>query len=289
MTKRIEIKFGYRPRDWHFDASDIHVEPLCEFNDVVAMVEASNQVDGEWFYPPFQKIFAPYQIPPTHVMHIEDEANGRELGELAIAVIGLLEGMRLIPEEWVHFYRAPIKPHTISDLVCGKTEIEKVIRIVQSFWKANQDTEVRRCLFGAIHWLLFSESYVHEFEKFAAHYIVLDSCFWLHAKIKGSPKKKPPHAKLPSVLAQAYAIPEPSWATMRDKDCELSQLRNEFFHQGWYAGHPIGFAHAEFNPRITLQLNAFNTRLILGILGVDCSYVKSPVNTRQMHGLGLSS
>ncbi len=244
-------------------------------------------VEGQWFYPPFQKTFAPFQILSTHVMHIENETNGRELGELAIADIGLLEGMRLIPEEWVHFYRAPVKPHTLFDLICGKTEIEEVIRIAQTFWKANHAQEVRRCLFGAIHWLLFSESYVHEFEQFAAQYIVLDSCFWLHTKIKGGPKL--PHSERPSFLAQAYKIADISWATMRGKDCELSQLRNEFFHEGRYTGHPIGFALTEFNPPIILQLGAFNTRLILGILDVDCSYVKSPVDTRQMYRLGIST
>src|SRR5665647_990342 len=122
MTKSIEIKFGYWPRNWHIDSSNIQAEPLPEFEDVVAKVAASSQVEGTWLYPPFKKNLPPYQIPPTHVMHIANEANGRELGELAIAVVGLLEGMRLIPEEWVHFYRAAIEPHTLSDLVCGKTE-----------------------------------------------------------------------------------------------------------------------------------------------------------------------
>jgi hypothetical protein len=287
MSERVEIKFGYWPRFWGFDASEIHVEPLSEFNEVVAMVENSKQVKDKWLYPPVQKTFAPYKIPPTHVMQIESTEDSRELGELAITLVGLLEGLRLIPEEWVHFYRAAIKTHALSELVCREIEIEKVMCILQNFWQKNQGKEIRRCFFGAIHWLLFSESYVNQFERFAAQYIVLDSCFWLHRNLNGLSGQRR-HAEIPSFLAQTYGIPEPSWATMLpDNTCELSRLRNEFFHEGRYGGQPIGFALTQFNPPITLQLNAFNTRLILGILGVDCSYVKSPVDTRQMHGLGL--
>ena len=105
MTEGVEIKFGYWPRDWNFNALDIHVEPLSEFNEVVALVEKSKQVEGKWLYPPVQKTFSPYKIPPTHVMQIESKENSRELGEIAITLVGLLEGLRLIPEEWVHFYR----------------------------------------------------------------------------------------------------------------------------------------------------------------------------------------
>ncbi|MCK9374982.1 MAG: hypothetical protein M0P73_02415 [Syntrophobacterales bacterium] len=289
MTNIIEIKFGYWPQKLHIHSSNIQAEPLPEFEDVVSKVSGSSQVDGSWFYPDFQKTLPAYQIPPTHVLHIANEANGRELGELAIAVIGLLEGMRLIPEEWVHFYRAAIKLHTLSDLSCGKGEIEEVLQITQTFWKLNHAQDIRRCLFGAIHWLLFSESYIHEFERFAAQYIVLDSCFWLHKNIRGVPPGGMSHAARPSFLARAYGIPEPNWATMLpDNTCELSRLRNEFFHEGRYCGHPIGFALSPLIPPITLQLNAFNTRLILGILGVNCNYLKSPVDTRAMHDLGLT-
>jgi hypothetical protein len=222
-------------------------------------------------------------------MRIKSEADGRELGELAIALLGLLEGMRLIPEGWCHFYRAALEPHTLSDLVCGKSEIEEVLGIAETFWKDNRDSRIRRCLFGAIHWLLFSQSYEHDFEEFAAQYIVLDSCFKLHTKMKGRPGRSCRHSERPSFLAQAYAIPEPSWATIQpDGNCELSRLRNEFFHEGQYGGDPMGFAYPTTVPSITLQLKAFNTRVILGILAVDCEYVRSRVNTRCMYGLDLA-
>jgi hypothetical protein len=196
--------------------------------------------------------------------------------------------MLLIPEEWIQFYRAAIEPNTLSDLVCSKTEIEEVLKTVKTFWEANSSMNIRRNLFGAIHWLLFSQSYEQEFEVFAWQYIVMDSCFRLHVDINAIPRNQRPwHYLRPSFLANAYSIPEPSWAIVNGNECELSKLRNEFFHEGRYVGHPIGFALSTMNPNIKLQLISFNTRLILGILGVNCEYVRSKVDTRAMHSLDL--
>jgi hypothetical protein len=64
-------------------------------------------------------------------------------------------------------------------------------------------------------------------------------------------------------------------------------LRNEFFHEGLCGGQPIGFAHPPFATSIDLELAAFNTRLILALLRVPCSYVRSDVATRSMYGLDL--
>lgn len=284
----MEIKFGYWPCEHNLEAGDIQVAPLPEFRDVVEAVKASSHIDGDWIYPPRNGAFVPYQIPSTHVMNIANATHGREFGELSISILGLLEGMLLIPQEWKRFYRAAIKPNTLSDLLCSKTEIEEVLKIVQTFLEANSSINIRRNLFGAIHWLLFSQSYEQEFEIFAWQYIVMDTCFRLYVDINAIPKKQQPYHYLrPSFLANAYSIPEPSWAIVNGNECELSKLRNEFFHEGRYAGHPIGFALSTMKPNIKLQLISFNTRLILGILGVNCEYVRSRVDTRQMHGLNL--
>src|SRR5690349_21860897 len=120
MKKSVEMKFGYWPRDWNLNARGIQVEPLPEFSEIVDGIKASNRVAGRWLYPPLTPAYAPsldpegrprtharsYSIAPTHIMRIESEADDRELGELAIALLGLLEGLRLIPEGWCHFYRA---------------------------------------------------------------------------------------------------------------------------------------------------------------------------------------
>jgi hypothetical protein len=297
------INFGYWPREWTLDASKIHVEPLPDFKGMVDAIKTSNRVVSRWFYPPLTSAYAPgldpedcpsiraqsFEIRPTHMMRVENETDERGFAEVVIAVLGLLEGIRLIPEGWCHFYRTAIEPHTLSDLVCGKTDIEKVLRVTETFWQVNQAPKVRRGLFGAIHWYLFSQSYEHDFEKFAAQYIVLDSCFKIHTYIHGEPPGERSHSRRASFLARKYAIPEPSWAILQsDKACELSRLRNEFFHEGRYGEHPIGFGHPTIAPPITLQLKAFNARLILGIIGVDCGYVRSRVDTRQKHALDLA-
>ena len=142
-------------------------------------------------------------------------------------------------------------------------------------------------MFGAIHWLLLSQSYEHEFEEFGAQYTVLDSCYRVHTSLHQNIKYTH-HAERPAFLASHYSIPEPPWATVRsDGTCELSVVRNAFIHEGRYGAEPIGFSHPDSRHNTVLELRAFNTRLILGLIGVDAAYVRSPVNTRQMHGLGL--
>jgi hypothetical protein len=113
----------------------------------------------------------------------------------------------------------------------------------------------------------------------------MDTCFELHRLIKGADRI--PHALRPSFLATAYGIPVPEWAVPTERGCEISQLRNEFFHEGRYGGEPIGFAHPPNPPTIDLQMSAFNARLILGLLGLRCDYVNSRVDTRSMFGLGV--
>ena len=97
-------------------------------------------------------------------------------------------------------------------------------------------------------------------------------------------------AEQAAVLADAHRIPLPDWAqvhTIDNKDVSrLSTLRNEFFHEGRYGGEPIGFdAPVE---TITLDLEAFVTRVILGMLSIDCAYVRTPATTQQRHGLDVS-
>ena len=296
-----EIKFGFWPRSLTLDTSTVHVEPLPDFETVVERIKRSDRAGTRWFYPPLTAVYEPgreegdvpliyagaYALPPTHLVRVSD-TDGQEFGELIITLLGLLEGIRLVPEQWSHFYRASIEPHSLVDFVANRRDIEHVLHLAQCFWGAHSAQEVRRGMFGAIHWLLFSQSYEHQFEEFSGQYIVLDACYKLHCDVHGPPSVRPTHATRPSYLARYYSIPEPAWASIRaDGACDLSELRNQFFHEGRYGGQPIGFAHPTNHPSIVLELTAFNTRLLLGILGLDCGYVRSAVDTRQMHGLDL--
>jgi hypothetical protein len=290
----------------------VKILPLSDYDEVIEGIKQSGRVAKNWLYPPLVRaddpqitldkrpeIYSlPYLIKPTHFLTIPDSPDAKKRGEFLISLLGMLEGLRLIPDEWIYFYRTAVERHTLSDIVCQPKEIEKVLETAQEFWDNNP--KVRRLIFGAIHWFLFSQSYTHEFERFGGQYTVLDTCFRIHCEMKARTSKKSGnanglHAERPSFLAREYGIPIPPWAIMngRKKQCELSKLRNEFFHEGCYGEGPdgepiaIGFAYPKFNVPIDLQLAAFNARLILGIIGIKCRYVRSKVDTRAMHGLDL--
>lgn len=248
-----------------------------------------------------------FQVSPTHCLSLPQTPGARFRGEFLIAALGILEGLRLIPEGWVHFYRAAIKPNTLSEVYCDRRDLEGVLRIADSFWTA-AEPKVKRLTFGAIHWRLFSESYDHEFERFSAQYTVLDTCWnifnllepgWvLHYLASGhAPKwargianrKYPPHAFRPALLAKRYKMRFPSWARpLKGNSSRLSALRNRLVHEGRYGEEPIGFGYPKkFKGSIDFQLAAFNTRLILAILGVKCGYVTSSAETHSCFALDI--
>jgi hypothetical protein len=297
-----EIKFGYWPCKRELSAGVAQVRPLSDYDGTVQGISGSGRIANKWLYPPLTRAYDPklapdkqpeiyesvYRIKATHVLTLPDATDATKCGEFLIALLGMLEGLRLIPEEWGHFYRMAIERHTLCDLVCDRRDLEQVLEMALQFWRKS-DTDVQRLIFGAIHWRLFSESYPHHFERFNGQYIVLDTCYRLHCRIFGKPSSNDGlHATRPSFLAREHKVPVPSWAVIGpDRTCDLSRLRNKFFHEGLYGGQPIGFAYPTFATSIDFELAAFNTRLILALLGVPCSYVRSDVATRSMHGLGL--
>jgi hypothetical protein len=296
-----DIWFGFWPKQWTITAGAIHIEPLPDFQEVVKLINDDDRAAGDWFHPPLTPAYAPgtphderpevyaprYSLSPTHLLTLPD-SDGRVCGELLLAVLGMVEGLRLIPEDWGHFYRTAIRAHKLCDLICSRSDLAHVLGATHVFWHAHSIPEIRRGIFGAIHWLLFSQSYEHQFEEFGPQYTVLDACYHVHCLIHGAPSPRVSHARRASFLATQYSIPEPTWAAMRpDSACDLSEIRNAFIHEGRYGSDPIGFGHPTSHPSIVLELKAFNMRVVLGILGIGCGYVKSPVNTRQLHGLDL--
>src|SRR5207248_9802057 len=158
----------------------------------------------------------------------------------AIVLMGLVDGMRLIPEGWVHFYKAPITPGKLCDLFCDEREIAEVVYAAAKWWQQSIH-EARRAMFGAIHWFCFSGLYPHEFEEFAGKYIVLDTLDWIHRKRTG--ENRGVHAARASKLANVYGLQVPSWAVIQKKTCRLAEIRNALIHEGQFGGRPIGFAH----------------------------------------------
>jgi hypothetical protein len=294
----IEKRFGWWPRNSKVDARATRVDLLATFDASIAAVKDDPRAYDGWYYPPLEPVRsssgetkptphipAPiYELPPTHRISGSEDWMDDDYLHFVIALLGLVDGMRLVPEGWQHFYRTPIRFGRLADLVCDNREIAEILFVAAIWWQAHS-VEERRAMFAAAHWYSFSGLYHHEFEEFAAKYTVLDTLYWIHSR--HTSKGNVAHCQRPSILAAAHGLQTPSWAIVTNRSCRLSDLRNDLIHEAKFAGEPIGFAHLP-ELSLTLELGAFMTRLIIAMLGVKCSYIQSPTDTRSMHGLGLT-
>ena len=293
-----KTRFGFWPRPWHIAAAGLSVEPVADCADVVEFVNKHERAFDGWMHPPLGRRFSSalglsvpwmpataYNLPSTHELSLDtdDEA----LADFSIALIGLLDGMLLVREGWNHFYKTPIEPAKLVDFVCTEDEMSQAVDMATRRWRG-LDRDCQKWMLGAIHWYCFTAAYEHQFERFGGLYIVLDTLYRIHVRLGGSAADT--RAEQAAVLADAHRIPLPDWAqvhTIDNKDVSrLSTLRNEFFHEGRYGGKPIGFDAPEEN--ITLEFEAFVTRVILGMLSVHCAYVRTPATTQQRYGLDVS-
>jgi hypothetical protein len=298
----IEKRFGWWPRNSTVDARATRVDLLATFDKSIAAVKNDPRAYDGWYYPPLEpvrtssgetkpppQIPAPiFELPSTHLIVGSEAWMDEDYLHFVIALIGLVDGMRLVPERWQHFYKAPIRSHKLADLVCDSREIAEIVFVAANWWQAHSIDE-RRAMFAAIHWFCFSGLYHHEFEEFSAKYTVLDTLYWIYRQ---SFPERIAHSERPYKLASVYGLLTPAWAVVvknsRGKDsCRLAEIRNDLVHEAKFAGHPIGFAHLP-ELSLTLELGAFVTRLIIAMLGVQCSYVQSATDTRCNHGIGLT-
>jgi hypothetical protein len=293
----IEKNFGWWPHNSVVDARITRAEPLATYEQSIAVVKNSPRSYDGWFYPPLSPVGSrttetkpppevvtrSFTLPVTHRIVGTEAWMEKEYLDFAIVLIGMVDGMRLIPEPWVHFYKAPTERNKLSDLVCDACEIAEVVFGATTWWK-NAPLKQRRSMLGAVHWYCFSGLYEHEFEEFGAKYIVLDTLYWIHHRRTGQARVS--HAKRPSILANAYGLEVPSWAVMQNDSCRLAEIRNALFHEGRFGERPIGFGHPP-ETSLTLELGAFLTRLLIAMLGIECAYIKTPTNTRSMHAIDL--
>lgn len=292
-------EFGWLPINCAWRTASVEITPLNSFQQALGQVRTSGQIADGWFLPPIlgptvgtsgPQVSAPtFRLPTTHLLRANPPYDTCQCIEFLIQVVGLANGYRLLPSNWQHFYKTPVVTGKATDLVCDAREVERVLVAAERFWLTHSRDDIRRAMFGAVHWRLFSPSYEHEFERFGAEYTVLDTCYWIHCQVNGLGRNVVSHALRAEFLCQAYGLPTPVWAVAHQganrKSSSIADLRNEFVHEGRYGGQPLGFAHPNFVPSIDLQLANLNTRLILSLLGVSCAYVRSPVGTRSMIGL----
>lgn len=293
----MEVLFGAWARLSRFRVLSLEVEPLANAREILVGLKAGPGYSRGWIYPPLtrppfdDRPVAPripakaYALPPTHKLVLGPPLGGEDLADFVIALIGFIDGVRLIRDGWTHFYKAPLDLHALSDVYPDLREIAEIVRIATEFWLASSDY-IRSRVFGAIHWLQFGLLLEHDFERFAGLYSVLDTLYRVHVERTGV--AAPTHALRPALLAEHYQLPTPSWAVVSTSGhAPLTDLRNELIHEARYAGAPTGFAYPKDHPEISMELGHFVSRLLLAVLQVPAGYVRTSATTRHMHALDM--
>jgi hypothetical protein len=287
MYGMADYDFGWLPESLTID--DPHFRIVQHEGDSgIAYVRNSLRRREGWFLPPLEpemisanEVFEKtihyaswFGLPSTHKLtlhHVDDD----ELAGFLVGTLGVLKGLQLLLDGWGHYYRTPISPGMLTDIIAKPSACHRIIRSAYEFWV--REPAVGRLLFGAVHWHLFGFSYEHPFERFATAYAVLDTCWLVHSKLRGIKPGSVLHASRIVEMQTFYDLALPSWATVVEKKSRLSELRNQYFHESRWGGKPIGFAHPKDVPDIHLELGYFNTRLLLAIFGERSDYTRSPI------------
>lgn len=292
------ISVGFLPRDFSLTAPGLRFENRAKIEEAIRSVRESGRELGGWYYPDLESsgsgdrdVVIPaeaFQLPGTHVAEIDVVSGDEWMAPFLVQIIGFCQGIRLMPSNWWHFYRAAVVHSKLSDFrMCDERTTASIYESARKFW-LQRDVEDRLVMYGAVHWYLFSQSYTHDFERFGAQCAVTDACFRVFTKRPMRRATSMPYATRIAAMCESAGIPVPTWAQERnDKTTIVSTLRNAFFHEARFAGHPIGFAYPKDEPDLVVQLQALNSRLILTLLGVEASYIRSDSQTGHMHGLHL--
>jgi hypothetical protein len=307
MPPDTHLEFGWLPEAKSYSFSGGTIVPLDDLAARVEAVRSCDRISGGWLYPPLERrhrsltskgpppeLYAgTFSLPTTHRLTLDGPPNVHdEMLPLFVTVFGLMKGLRLLPEDWLHLMRTAVKPGKLVDFRCDAEAICEVLELTFGFWNRNSDREIRDGFFGALHWHLLGQSYESPFESFMAQYMVLDACWFVHSRINlpnsriNLPKKAPSHAERVVEMAATYSLHLPEWAqTNSNRKSELSELRNQLVHEAKWAGQPIGFRYVPATEEIDYELGLLNTRLLLAMLGWRNQYVSSSIQMGVEHNV----
>ena len=295
------MKFGWFPEQNSYETGTIRIMPLSEFEDSLRAVRESGYIHDNWYCVPIRAtdgnsgepcppIPVPwFTLPATHLIEYKSGETPPELLKFLIIVFGWSQGLRFSPEGWGHFYRVALKPGMLTDFTLSEQDVPRLLDLAEAFWHRHQAQRIASKMHGAIHWFLFSQSYVQYFERFMMQYIVLDTIYNIYNSISGC--KPNSHARRIVDLANSLSDGSlPSWGRIdssKPAQSEISRLRNALFHEARFGDEPIGFAVPTMQGNILVQLQAFNCRLIAALLGATGPYSRSSSQTRQRLRFGI--
>jgi hypothetical protein len=206
--------------------------------------------------------------------------------------LSFFTGMRLTSTEAGFLDATPIKPGKLVDFVL-LDDLAAAIELAERFWTDNLNTPQRARLVAAAIHALFIAHYPPslQFERFLYCYTALDACYALAASI-APPTRRPTHAERVAWLCRRFGMNIPAWAAPApSQPVEVAAIRNATLHEALFMGEPLGFALHGIGTgaNLPLEMEALICRLLVALLGAETAdYVRSPINTRQRHGLRLA-
>ncbi len=303
------IEFGYYPKLVEGQVDDIQVSTLPDHQQVVSDVLAADEVEGRWFYAPREssknimsgrvsehpysaRVFA---LPKTHSLE-HANADSEEHLSFLMWVLGFIVGMRLTETEAGFLDATPIEPGELHDMALLGPDVElRALGHAERFWQAESaKPRVAKGVTAIIHsFFLAQYPKALGFERFTYLYVALDGCHFVHSLVNGKDPKKGTHRQRIKEICNAFGIVVPKWAGSQESG-NIVDKRNETLHEGLFFDEPLGFSvygghnRASRQGNTILEMQNLVSRLLCGLLGLpDQSYIQSPVNDRQQHGMTL--
>jgi hypothetical protein len=268
------------------------IKPLLDFDDRIDRFYKHACASNGWVYPPLvdanqnfrekEKFKTKPQIPssffqigPTHSITINpfDE----EKAKFLILAYGFLNGVYLNPAGHLFVNRAAYEIGKLTGVILVGNDAEKGITAFSQYYDKASKVQ-RKLLFAILHWFIVGQTYNFEWDKFDAQYKVLDGLFHL------SGLTAPNHASRPIELANNFGIKLPLWAQLNPdrKSSQLSNTRNELFHEARYAGQPIGYEYPKEN--FGLEFARFNSKIIVALVGLKTKFLQADPGNRDTWG-----
>lgn len=305
VTTPQKMAFGYYPAPLSVSAGAIKIDTLPNFKEIITDISASESVHKSWIYAPPQKTQnfggrveqLPYAsrvfgLPKTHSFE-HTKAESRDHITFHIWALSFFTGMRLTAYEAGFIDSTPIRKGELVDFRLHRGGFERAIEVAEKFWIDNRAQPDRAKVFAAaVHALFFGQNPQHlQFENFIYLYTALDACFKLASCLR-TKQIRCSHAERIEWMCKQFEMATPSWAEHSTiSKPEVPTIRNAALHEALFMGEPLGFAfHGKgTNQNLTLEMQALICRLLVALLGESqADYVRTPINTRSIHGLDLS-
>jgi hypothetical protein len=285
--------FGWMEERVCVTSRDFSISPVSGFDAAVCEGIKFYAVDNDWFDT--KEVPKRFELPVTHELTVDPTIDDH-LAHLLISVFGFLHGLKLNPEGIGYLHKTPRKlGKLVNFTVPGANEIRKCLNAVISFYTDNisKDPEIIELMIAGLHWYLTSQSYDHDFEKFAWQYSVLDNIHRLKClsdskyrkitKGKGHPQRPVSlHSRYGVVLHRAFSKPVGNGNAKA-----LAKYRNQLIHEARWIDRPLGYAVGRESHYLTLALTQFNSQLILQSLGIKCRFSKLDADMLVPASLGL--